>query len=58
MASATELSPELGIAPACEALGLGRATFSRRRHPKADDRIVSRPQPPRALKSGERQEGL
>ena len=50
--------PELGIAPACEALGLGRATFYRRRHPGPDDRIVSRPQPPRALKTGERQEAL
>ena len=58
MAAATEIAPELGIAPACEALGLGRATFYRRRHPGPDDRIVSRPQPPRALKIGERQEVL
>jgi hypothetical protein len=41
MAAATEIAPELGIAPACEALGLGRATFYRRRHPGPDDRIVS-----------------
>ena len=58
MAAATEIAPELGIAPTCEALGLGRATFYRRRHPGPDDRIVSRPQPPRALKIGERQEAL
>jgi len=55
MAAATELSPQMGIAPACEALGLGRATFYRRRHPRPDDRIVSRPQPPRALTAGQRQ---
>ncbi len=58
MAAATVLSPELGIAPACEALGLGRSTFYRRRDLGQDDRIVSRPQPPRALKTGERQEAL
>src|SRR5271166_4495347 len=58
MAAVTEIAPELGIAPACEALGLGRATFYRRRHPGPDDRIVCMPQPPRALKSGERQEVL
>lgn len=58
MAAATELSPDLGIAPACEALGLARATFYRRRHPRPDDRLVSRPQPPRALSPGERQEVL
>ena len=58
MAAATEIAPELGIAPACEALGLGRATFYRRRHPRPDDRLVSRPQPPRALTTGERQGAL
>ena len=58
MAAATEIAPELGIAPTCEVLGLGRATFYRRRHPRPDDRIVSRPQTPRALKIGERQEVL
>ena len=58
MAAVTEIAPELGIAPAGEALGLGRATFYRRRHPGPDDRIVSRPQPPRALKTGERQAAL
>ena len=58
MVAATELSPQMGIAPACEALGLGRATFYRRRHPRPDDRIVSRPQPPRALTAGQRQGAL
>jgi putative transposase len=58
MAAATVLSPELGTAPACEALGLGRSTFYRRRDLGQDDRIVSRPPPPRALKTGERQEAL
>jgi hypothetical protein len=46
MAAATEIAPELGIGPACEVLGLGRATFYRRRHPRPDARMVSRPQPP------------
>jgi putative transposase len=58
MAATTDLSPELGIAPVFEALGLCRASFYRWRHPRQDDRIVSRPQPPRALKIGERQEVL
>jgi putative transposase len=58
MTAATELSPELGIAPACDALGLCRTTFYRQRHPRQDDQVVSRPQPPRALNVQERQEVL
>jgi hypothetical protein len=46
MVAVTEISPELGIAPACEALGLARATFYRRRQLRLDERMVSRPQWP------------
>jgi putative transposase len=44
MATVTELSPQLGVAPLCTALGLPRATYYRRRRPRAD-----RPAPPRRI---------
>jgi putative transposase len=58
MVAVTEIAPELRIAPACEALGLARATFYRRRQLRLDERMVSRPQPPRALKTEERRVAL
>ena len=59
MAAATEIASELGIAPACEALGLGRATFYRHRHPqRPGSHIPPRPKHPRALEATERQNVL
>ena len=53
MATVRELSPRLGIAPTCAALGLPRATYYRRQHPRPP--TSRRPSPPRALVSHERQ---
>ncbi len=52
MATVTQIGPRLGIAPACAALGLPRATYYRRRRPPraAPPRRPS----PRALSPGER----
>jgi putative transposase len=50
MAMVVDLSPRLGIAPTCAALGLPRATYYRRRQP----RPTPQPRPsPRALSAGE-----
>jgi len=59
MTAATNLALEQGIAPACEALGLGRSTFYRHRRPqRPGSRIPPRPKHPRALKDTERQNVL
>ncbi len=59
MTAATDLALEQGITPACEALGLGRATFYRhRRPPRHGSRIPPRLQHPRALEATERQNVL
>ncbi len=52
MATVTELGPRLGIAPTCEALGLPRATYYRRRWPPGSS--PRRGRPPRALSIDER----
>jgi putative transposase len=46
----------MGAAPACDALGLSRATLYRGRHPV--EAAAPRPTPPRALDPIERQEVL
>ena len=51
MATVTDLGPRLGIAPLCAALSLPRATYYRRRRPRAAPR--PRRRPPRALPAGE-----
>ena len=59
MTAAANLAPALGIAPACGALGLGRATFYRHRVPqKPENLLVARPKHPRALAAAERQSVL
>ena len=59
MEAVTQLSDHVGVQPACEALGVNRACFYRRRHAQLhppEQRI--RPRPPLALASSERQEVL
>jgi transposase InsO family protein len=51
MATITALGPQLGIAPTCAALGVPRATYYRRRQPRAEPRPPRRP--PRALPADE-----
>ena len=53
MKAAEEMAEEFGIAAACEALEVSRATFYRRRKPKDPQR--PRPRPKRALSEEERQ---
>lgn len=48
--------PELGVAAACSALGVPRASFYRRRRPRPQ--AQPRPTPPRALTPGERERVL
>jgi putative transposase len=55
MAAALEITPELGTAPVCHALGLARATLYRRRRPPASRPRRPRPRPARALSTGERE---
>jgi putative transposase len=52
MATVTALGPRLGIAPTCEALGVPRATYFRRRWPPGSP--PRRGRPPRALSTDER----
>lgn len=52
MTAAKELSPEIGIQPACEAMGVSRATFYRERKPKGPR--GPRPKQKRALSEAER----
>src|SRR5690606_538923 len=51
MNAALAIVPEVGVKAACEALGVSRATMSRRRKPKL---MTARPQPQRALSTDER----
>ncbi len=46
--------PAMGAAPACQALGLPRASLYRRRRPAASASARPRPAPPRALERAER----
>jgi putative transposase len=60
MEAVMETGSKIGVAPACLALGLPRATYYRRLRPKpvdADGDMPSRPQP-RALPPEERQQVL
>ena len=52
MAAVTEAAPRVGVAAACAATGLPRASFYRGRRPVVGRR--PRPSPPRALSQGER----
>ena len=54
--AAAELSCAVGVKPACEALGVSRATFYRRRRPRGPRQ--PRPPPARALSEAERREVL
>ena len=49
---------EVGIAPACLALGVSRATLYRQRSPPAPALIKGRPKPPRSLSTDEQQQVL
>ena len=55
MSAAEGLAGHVGVSAACEALGLARATFYRRRRPKTGQR-QPRPAPARALSEAERSE--
>ena len=57
LSAARSLAGHVGVSAACEALGLARATFYRRRRPKTGQR-QSRPAPARALSEAERSGGL
>jgi putative transposase len=54
MAIVAKQSAVVGVAPACAALGMPRATFYRRRTPKVVVPSTPRPASPRALPEGER----
>ncbi len=54
MSSAEALAAEVGTVPACEALGIPRATLYRRRRPLARPPHAPRPTPARALAAPER----
>ena len=56
MEATLSLSPEVGIRPACESLGVSRATFYRKR--KKEQAPNERRRHPRALSPEERQEVL
>ena len=55
--AAQELALEVGVAPACQALGVSRATFYRRQRP-APGHQQPRPMPARALCESEREQVL
>jgi transposase InsO family protein len=55
MKAAADLSHDVGRKPACEALGVPRATFYRHIHGKPDKGNGTRPEPPLALTLSERQ---
>ena len=52
--AARELAPKVGVAPACGALGVSRATFYRRKRPTTG-RQQPRAKPARALCEAERE---
>ena len=55
MSAAEGLAGQVGVRAACEALGVARATFCRRRKPKTGQRQPA-PAPARALDAAERAE--
>lgn len=54
MTACEELAPHVGTRAACQALGVARATFYRRRLPRGAVGAGARPTPARALSPGER----
>lgn len=54
MSAAEALAADVGTVPACEALGIPRATLYRRRRPSAPRPPAPRPKPARALAAPER----
>ncbi len=54
MIAANELAPQVGVEPACRALGVSRATFYRRKRPTPGHQ-QPRPTPARALNNEERE---
>ena len=56
MQAVKELAPAVGTAPACEAIGVARATFYRNRSPRPTPK--PRPIPERALSHEDREEVL
>jgi len=58
MKAVEELSPTVGTAVACAAIGVPRATVYRHRKPKVPTAQPQRPAPPRALTADERQQVL
>jgi putative transposase len=57
MVAVAQVAPQVGIAPACLALGVNRATYYRRQRP-VEPPPVPRPPSPRRLQESERQEVL
>ena len=57
MSASVELARDVGVKPACEALGVSRATFYRRQEPVKKSQ-QPRPTPPRALSDDEQAEVL
>jgi putative transposase len=58
MGAVETVSPEVGTAPACAALGIPRASYYRARSPRLPEEPKPRPTPARALSTQERQEVL
>ena len=56
MAATENLAGSIGIAPACESMGVARSTLYYQREPKQEPKL--RPKPVRALSDGERQKVL
>jgi putative transposase len=54
MEATLAVAPEIGLAPACRALGVSRATAYRHRSPKPKGERSARPKPPLALSAEER----
>jgi len=54
LSAAEELAPQVGVEPACRALGVSRATFYRRKRPTPGHQ-QPRPTPARALSNAERE---
>jgi putative transposase len=58
METAFAVAPEIGLGPACRALGVSRATAYRHRSPRPAPERRPRSRPPRSLSDGERAEVL
>ena len=53
MNSTLELSHEIGVSPACKALGVNRASFYRAQAPRLEEAKQEHPRPPRSLSADE-----